>query len=290
MKDFTDKIAVVTGAASGIGRGLALRFAAAGMHVVLADVEAGALEEAAAEVAATGRQALAVRTDASKAADVEALAQATLDRFGAVHVVCNNAGVALSGLTWMHTVADWEWLLGVNLWGVIHGVRVFTPIMLAQGGDAHIVNTASLAGLISGPGQSIYGVTKFGVVALSETLFHELQMLGSPVRVSVLCPGFVSTRIADAARNRPADLADTALPPPGSEALEELGRQLLASATPPSVIADRVLEAIREERFYILPHPQWKDLIQERMEGILAERNPAPIDMAALLARIRSGS
>src|SRR5262245_34708822 len=174
MKEFTGKVAVVTGAASGIGRALAERFARAGMKVVLADVETGALEEAAREIRATGAPTLAVRTDVSKAADVEGLARATLDAFGAVHILCNNAGVALGGPCWMHTVADWEWVLGVNLWGVIHGVRVFTPIMLSQGGEGHIVNTASLAGLFSGPGSAIYNVTKHGVVTLSETLSQEL--------------------------------------------------------------------------------------------------------------------
>src|SRR5215468_8675057 len=188
MKEFREKVAVVTGAASGIGRALAQRFARAEMKVVLADVESGALEQAADEIAASGTQTLAVRTDVSKAAEVERLAQAVIDKFGAVHVVCNNAGVGTSGPTWMQTVDDWKWLLGVNLWGVIHGVRVFTPLLLAQG-EGHIVNTASLAGMISGAGAAPYNVSKFGVVALSETLHHELTLLGMPVRVSVLCPG-----------------------------------------------------------------------------------------------------
>ena len=287
MKEFKGKVAVVTGAASGIGRALALRFARAGMNVVLADVEVGALDEAEREVRAVGGSTLAVRTDVSKARDVEALAKATLDRFGAVHIVCNNAGVSVGGLSWTHTLADWEWVLGVNLWGVIHGVRVFTPILLSQGGAGHIVNTASLAGLLSGPGSSVYNVTKHSVVTLSETLHQELVMLGSPVRVSVLCPGFVSTRIPDAARNRPAELADTAPPLPGAEEMQALGRQLVASGSPPATVADCVFEAIRAERFYILPHPEWKDLIRARMETILAEGNPTPPDVSAIFARVR---
>lgn len=290
MKDFKDKVAVVTGAASGIGRALADRFAQAGMKVVLADIESGALEKAASEVSAAGAQTLAVRTDVSKAHDVEALAQATLDRFGAVHILCNNAGVAAGGMSWMYTLADWEWVLGVNLWGVIHGVRVFTPIMLSQGGEGHIVNTASLAGLFSGAGQAIYNVTKHGVVTLSETLYQELVMLGLPVRVSVLCPGFVNTHIFDSERNRPAELADTAPRMPGAEEMEQFFRQLIVTGAAPAMIADRVFDAIHEERLYILPHPQWKDVIRTRMENILSETNPTPPDVPALLERLRSGS
>jgi NAD(P)-dependent dehydrogenase (short-subunit alcohol dehydrogenase family) len=290
MKDFADKVAVVTGAASGIGRALALRFAKAGMRVVLADVDAGALDEACREVVASGAQALGVRTDVSKGPEVEALAKATLDRFGAVHVVCNNAGVGISGLCWTNTVADWEWVLGVNLWGVIHGVRVFTPIMLSQGGEGHIVNTASLAGLISGTGTGIYNVTKHGVVTLSECLYRELAMVGAPIGVSVLCPGFVSTRIADSVRTRPAELADTAEHPPGYEQMEQIGRMLIASGSPPAMVAQKVFEAIRDGRFYVLPHPEWKDQIETRMQDILAERNPTPVDVQALLARLMGGA
>jgi NAD(P)-dependent dehydrogenase (short-subunit alcohol dehydrogenase family) len=287
MKELKGKVAVVTGAASGIGQGLAQRFAREGMKVVLADVETAALEQAAHEIETSGATVLAVRTDVSKAADVERLGKATVDRFGAVHVVCNNAGVAISGLSWMCTVDDWQWVLGVNLWGVIHGVRVFTPLLLSHGGEGHIVNTASMAGMISGPGMAMYNVTKHGVVTLSETLHHELTMLGSPVRVSVLCPGFVNTRIFDAARNRPPELADTAPPLPGSEAMEQMGRQLLALGSPPEMVAGVVLDAIRAERFYVFPHPEWKERIRARMEDILAERSPTPGNIDEILARLR---
>lgn len=286
MKDFKGKVAVVTGGASGIGRAMADRFAAAGMKIVLADVEPAALERAAAEIGATGAETLPVRTDVSKAADVEALAQATLDRFGKVHIVCNNAGVAISGPCWTHTIADWEWLLGVNLWGVIHGIRVFTPILLAQGEDGHIVNTGSVAGLMSGPGMGIYNVTKHSVVTLSETLHQELTMMEARVHVSVLCPGFVKTRIFESARNRPSELADTAPPVPGAIEMEQMGRLLLAGGLEPVVIAERVFDAVASERFYILPHPEFKERVKGRLEDIMAERNPSPPDMQALLSRV----
>ncbi|HVO28003.1 MAG TPA: SDR family NAD(P)-dependent oxidoreductase [Candidatus Margulisiibacteriota bacterium] len=288
MREFRDKVAVVTGAASGIGQALAQRFAREGMRVVLADVEAAALERAAGAIDSSGTRALPVRTDVSKAADVERLAQVAQDKFGAIHIVCNNAGVVTSGPTWMQTVADWEWLLGVNLWGVIHGVRVFTPILLAQG-EGHIVNTASLAGMITGPGAAPYNVSKFAVVALSETLHHELTMLGSAVRVSVLCPGFVNTNIADAARNRPAALSDTAPQLPGSEEMAQMGRRLLANGSPPSMVADVVFEAIRNERFYIFPHPEWKRYIRARMEDILEERVPTLGTMDEVLELLKKG-
>ena len=290
MKEFRDKVAVVTGAASGIGRALAQRFAREGMKVVLADVEQVALDRAASEVAAAGVPTLAVRTDVSQAAEVERLAQAALEKFGAVHVVCNNAGVMVSAPSWMHTVADWEWVLGVNLWGVIHGVRVFTPILLSQGVEGHIVNTASIAGTVAGPGGAAYNVSKFGVVALSETLHHELTMLGSQVHVSVLCPGFVNTRIADAERNRPAALSETAPKMPGAEEMEQLGRQLLAAGAPPDTVADVVFEAVRDERFYLLPHPEWKQFIRARMEDLLAERTPTSGSLEEVLTRVKGGN
>ena len=185
---------------------MAERFAAAGMKVVLADVEEGALRTAEQEMKAQGASVLSFVTDVSKADHVESLAQKAVSRpFGGVHIVCNNAGVGSGGLTWDQPLADWEWVIGVNLWGVIHGVRTFVPIMLEQKTEGHIVNTASMAGLVSGPFMSIYNVTKHGVVTLSESLHHELAMQNAPVKVSVLCPGFVRTNILDSERNRPAE-------------------------------------------------------------------------------------
>jgi short-subunit dehydrogenase len=202
-----------------------------------------------------------------------------------VHVLCNNAGVAVSGPTWTHTLSDWEWVLGVNLWGVIHGVRVFLPIMLQQNVPAHIVNTASIAGLTCPPGIAIYNVSKHGVVALSESLHHELEMLGSPVKVSVLCPGFVDTRILDSARNRPAPLSDTAPPLPGSAESGQAVRQLVAAGLAPAQVAERVFDAIRAERFYVLPSPGWEERIRARMEGIVEGRNPSAPDVPAFINR-----
>jgi NAD(P)-dependent dehydrogenase (short-subunit alcohol dehydrogenase family) len=279
MKDLKSKVAVITGAASGIGRALAERCAREGMKVILADVEPGALAEVEANLQAAGGTALAVRTDVSQAKDVEALAQKTLEAFGAVHLLCNNAGVATTGAVWESSLTDWEWVLGVNLWGVIHGVRIFVPILLAQDTECHIVNTASMSGLCSFPGAGVYGVTKHGVVTLSETLHHELAERGGKVKVSVLCPGLVKTRIVDGARNRPERLAATAPMGPVEAAGWETLRQQMQTAMPPAQVADEVFRAIREERFYILTHPEGKDWIRTRMEDILQERNPTSFDL-----------
>jgi NAD(P)-dependent dehydrogenase (short-subunit alcohol dehydrogenase family) len=275
MRDLKDRVAVVTGAASGIGRAMAERFAAEGMMVVLSDVEEKSLAAATEAIKAKGAKALAVRTDVSKPAEVDALARKTLDAFGAVHVVCNNAGVASAGNSWEVTLDDWQWVLGVNLWGVIYGVKTFVPIMLSQGSEGHIVNTASMAGLVSGPGMASYNVAKFGVVTLSETLHHELAAIASKVKVSVLCPGWVNTRIADAERNRPANLAKAATPTPQQEMVMGMVRQFLESGLSPDRVAELVVEAIRAERLYILTHPEWAPMIRTRMEAIVAQTNPS---------------
>jgi len=264
----------VTGAASGIGRALASAFAGAGMRVVLADVEQDALDDSAHAVAKIAPAAIAVRTDVSKAADVEALADAAERAFGGVQVVCNNAGVALSGLSWQHTLADWEWVLGVNLWGVIHGIRTFVPRLLAAKTEAHVVNTGSIAGLLSGPGMAVYGASKHGVVTISESLHYELRMLRAPIGVSVLCPGRVATNIMDADRNRPASLA--AAPPPGADAARDAAKARLAAGMPPERVATCVVDAIRTNRFWVLSHPEWKEYVRIRLEDVLQDRNPSP--------------
>ena len=279
MKEFRGKVAVVTGAASGIGRAMAERFAAEGMKVVLADVEKGALAQAAAEMKAGGATVLAVPTDVSRAADMEALARKTIDAFGTVHVLCNNAGVPpVVAPTWELTEADWQWVLGVNLWGVLHGIRVFVPIMLTQDSEGHVVNTASVAGLLSAPWAATYDVAKHGVVTLSESLHRELAAVGSKLKVSVLCPAWVKTQLMDGNRNRPAALRNERGPAaaaPQAVLMEQAVRQLVAAGTEPAAIADRVVNAIMDEQFYILPHPEWKEQVRVRMEDIIEERNPA---------------
>ena len=274
MRELSGKVAVVTGAASGIGRGMAERWCREGMKVVLADVEDEALALAEKELSATGADVLAVRTDVSKANDMDALAQATLDHFGAVHVLCNNAGVGGGGLAQQLTEKDWQWVLGVNLWGVIHGQRVFLPTLIEQN-EGHIVNTASVAGLISSPFMSPYCASKFAVVGISECLQKELAMQGSNVGVSVLCPGFVNTKIADSDRNRPAELQrDEAVV--DEVGMREMLRQVVAAGMPCEDVAACVADAVKNDRFYILTHPDLKDAIRTRMEDILEERTPSP--------------
>ena len=277
MKDLQDKVAVVTGAASGIGRAMAERFAAEGMKVVLADIEEEALAKAESEMNAEGATVIAVRTDVSKTADVEALAQKTIDGFGAVHVVCNNAGVGpAKGAIWELTETDWQWVLGVNLWGVLHGIRAFVPIMLKQDSEGHIVNTASVAGLLSAPFAATYCVAKHGVVTLSESLHRELAQVGSKVKVSVLCPAWVKTQLMDGDRNRPRELQNASdQATPQATMMNEAFRQLVASGTDPGEIGDIVVDAIRDEKFYILPHPEWKEQVRVRMEDILEGRIPS---------------
>jgi len=273
VKELAGKVAVVTGAASGIGRALSDAFAAEGMHVVMADIEDDALEVAAKEVGAGGTKVLAVRTDVSNGADVDALAARAVDEFGTFHVVCNNAGVGSGGTMWELTEADWAWVLGVNLWGVIHGIRAFVPRLVEQN-EGHVVNTGSIAGLTSAPMMGPYNASKHAVVTISETLQRELALNASTVRVSVLCPGFVQTRIAESDRNRPEHLRN-----PVESEMNEVGRELLkqiiASGLPAAEVARQVVDAVKTERFYVLPHPEMKSIVRTRMDDILEDRSPA---------------
>jgi NAD(P)-dependent dehydrogenase (short-subunit alcohol dehydrogenase family) len=276
MKTFRNRVAVVTGAASGIGLAMAKRFGAEGMNVVLADVEESALDRAEAEVRALGAATLAVRTDVAQASDVEALAKRTLERFGAVHLVCNNAGVGGDGaLAWEQTLESWKWVIDVNLWGVIHGIRTFMPILLRQGDEGHVVNTASMAGHLSLPFSAPYHATKFAVVTMTESLHYELRLTGSKVGASVLCPGFVRTRIMDSERNRPADLRTPARAPSEAElAWRSAYEELVSAGLAPERVADLVFDAVRGGRFYVFPHPELLEAVRSRMETILAQRNP----------------
>jgi NAD(P)-dependent dehydrogenase (short-subunit alcohol dehydrogenase family) len=273
MKVLKGRVAAVTGAASGLGRSMALAFAAEGMDVALADVDLENVSSVENEVRARGVRAFAMRVDVSKAAEVEAFAERAVKELGAVHVVCNNAGVSPLGAVWEHTVADWQWILGVNLWGVIHGVRAFTPRLIAQN-EGHIVNTASVAGLISPPGSGAYNVTKHAVVTLSESLYHDMRERNSAIGVSVLCPAYVPTRITESERNRP-----TALPVSEKSAAtlarEAMLKKAVASGkVSADQVAQAVVAAVKEERFYILTHPRIKGAIRARMEDILEERAP----------------
>ena len=276
METFQDKVAVITGGGSGLGLAMARRFAREGMRLVLADVQADALAGAVAEFEAAGTPVLGVRCDVSRQADVDALRDAALDRFGKVHVLCNNAGVAPGGLAWESTLEDWQWCLGVNVYGVIHGLRSFVPQLIAQNEPAHIVNTASVAGLLSPPGMAIYCVSKHAVVTLTECLHHDLASKTDLVKASVLCPAYVPTGISDSERNRPAELRNAPREPtPDDLAREEALRHAVKSGRiTADDVAERVFEAVRDERFYILTHQKIKGAIETRMQDILLERAP----------------
>jgi NAD(P)-dependent dehydrogenase (short-subunit alcohol dehydrogenase family) len=272
MKDLAGKTAVVTGAASGIGFAMAQEFLAQGMKVVLADIEPGQLNQAESELAKGGTVA-AVQADVSSAESVQSLADAAYSKFGAVHVLCNNAGVGIGGALWELTHRDWEWLLGVNVWGVIHGIQAFVPRMVAQGDECHIVNTASAAGLDARPWLGAYSASKYAVVAISEALSAELRMTGAKVGVSVLCPAVVNTRIGDAERNRPQALQNEsgAEPPPAAQAFGEAFRAALAGGLPPDNVARSAVHAIKNDRLYAIPQPETETRIRSRMERILAD-------------------
>jgi len=271
MKMLEGKVAAVTGAASGLGRAMALAFAGEGMHAALADIDEPGLQSTLNEVQSRGVRAFAMRVDVSRYQEVESFCSKAIAQFGATHVVCNNAGVSPLGAVWENTLADWQWILGVNLWGVIHGVRAFVPRLLAQG-EGHVVNTASVAGLISPPGMGAYNVTKHAVVALSESLYHDLRLRGSPVGVSVLCPAYVPTGIADSERNRPRELWNPGKNPSKEQAL--LKKAVASGKLSADDVARAVVAAVKEERFYVLTHPRIKGAIRARMEDILDERAP----------------
>jgi NADP-dependent 3-hydroxy acid dehydrogenase YdfG len=278
MKDFKNKVAVITGAASGIGRGLAEYCVQKEMKIVLADVEEKALFLSETEIKAAGADVIAVVTDVSEIKDVKSLAKRTIEAFGKVDLMFNNAGVATGSSIWESSINDCKWVIGVNLWGVIHCIHEFVPIMLRQGTPCHIVNTSSMAGLVTYHPSALYQLTKHGIVAISEQLLHDLEIRGANIKVSVICPGVVNSNIMDAERNRPkkylndpSGIAQNL----GPDDIEQAFRKMMKkSGMPPSVLAEMVFKAIEEDKFYIITHPEMKPLVQMRMDGIIEERNP----------------
>ncbi|MCC6070774.1 SDR family oxidoreductase [Massilia sp. GCM10020059] len=280
MKNFAGKVAVITGGAGGLGREFAHVAAGLGMKIVLADVQQDALDRARSELEGQGAQVLAMRCDVRKGEQVQALADAAMERFGAVHLVFNNAGVGAGGLVWENSEADWEWVLGVNLWGVIHGVRIFTRLMLecakrdAQF-EGHIVNTASMAGLLNAPAMGVYNVSKHAVVSLSESLYHDLQLVDAPIGASVLCPYFVPTGISQSHRNRPDDVRMEAAPTASQLAAQALTVKAVESGKVTAAqVAQMTFDAVRDGQFYIYSHPGALGNVAERMDAIVHQRNP----------------
>ncbi|SMG22219.1 SDR family oxidoreductase [Paraburkholderia susongensis] len=289
MFEFAGKVAVITGAGSGFGRAFAQKGAALGMKLVLADVNAEELARSVDALRAAGADAIGVPADVSNAGEVEALARAALDAFGKVHLLFNNAGVGSGGFLWESSANDWSWVFGVNVMGVAHGVRVFTPIMLAQNEPAHIVNTASVAGLLSPPAMGIYNASKHAVVSLTETLYHDLKLAqagsqtGSQaaaaaglVGCSLLCPAFVPTGIADAERSRPAELRNASRPTRSQIAAgKQLQRAVQSGKLAAADVADITFEAIAARRFYIITHPAIMATVRLRHEDIEQLREPS---------------
>ncbi|SDO92595.1 NADP-dependent 3-hydroxy acid dehydrogenase YdfG [Ralstonia sp. 25mfcol4.1] len=299
MKQFEGKVAVITGGASGFGKEFARIGAQLGMKLVLADVQEDALDAAVAGFKAQGAQVIGLRTDVSKAEQVQALADAALTAFGEVNLVFNNAGVGAGGLLWENSEKDWEWVLGVNLYGVIHGVRIFTPLMLEAakkdpGFQGHIVNTASMAGLLNPPAMGVYNVSKHAVVSLTETLYQDLSLVTEQVRCSVLCPYFVPTGISQSQRNRPAGLTNDAPPTRSQMVSQALSDKAVNSGKVTAAdVAQMTFDAIRDESFYIYSHPQALATVRNRMEDIVNQRNPGdpfgdkPEVRAGLVAALR---
>jgi len=279
MKIFKDRVAVITGAASGFGREFAIIGARLGMKLVLADVQQDALDKTKTELEERGAQVLAMLCDVRHAEQVQALADAAMERFGAVHLVFNNAGVGSGGLIWENTQADWEWVLGVNLWGVIHGTRIFTNLMLACAKkdphyEGHIVNTASMAGLLNAPTMGVYNVSKHAVVSLSETLYQDLQLVEAPIGASVLCPYFVPTGISQSHRNRPEDVKGD-VPTASQRAAQSMSDKAVNSGkVTAQEVAENTFKAINEQQFYIFSHPGALSNVQERMEDVVGIKNP----------------
>lgn len=283
MKNLSDRVAVITGAASGMGAAMAWRFARAGMKIVVSDIDGDAAAATRDALVAAGHDAIAVRTDVASADDVDRLADAAYAHYGAVHLLCNNAGVVPGGrhrLVWEYPLEDWKWSLDVNLFGAVHGIRSFIPRMLAQNVEGHVVTTASVAGLVSGAGSVPYSAAKHAVVRVTEALYAGLRERGAPIGVTVLCPGLVNTRIYESERNRPAELRTTAGPAEESPELKAIAERLYADAISPEAVAELVHGAVLDNRLYVLTTESFDASIRDRLEAILERRNP---DFASLL-------
>ena len=275
MKHFNDKVAVITGGASGLGRAMANRFAKAGMKLVIADIEEKSLEETVSFFESQGYTIIGKHCDVSKAEDVEGLAETSLKNFGSVDILCNNAGVSVTGRAWEHSRAEWEWAIGVNIWGVINGIKTFTPIMLNQDSEGHIINTASVAGLLSLPQMSLYCLTKHSVVTLTESLYHDLIEIDAKISCSVLCPAYVPTNISKSERNRPNHLKDSRIKTEENIRMEKkLEYAVESGKISADNVAELVFEAIVENKFYILSHPRIKPTVEERVNDILKDKQP----------------
>jgi NAD(P)-dependent dehydrogenase (short-subunit alcohol dehydrogenase family) len=290
MNEFEGKTAVVTGAASGIGLALASRFADARMQVVLADIEEAALERAVKQLEERQATVLGVVANTMVEESVQSLAAQAINEFGKVHVLCNNAGVASTAGTpgggiWEVPNTDWDWVLGVNFYGVLYGLQAFVPHMLEHGEQGHIVNTASLAALM--PGGGTYGVSKHGVLCLTETLYNDLKARNAAIGASVLCPGFVKTQIIDAERNRPSELASGGAGAPAE--MVAVAQAMIDQGKDPADIANAVFESIEQDRLYILPHPAWDDTLRSRVEHVLARGGPAALNLEDIMQRRAAG-
>jgi NADP-dependent 3-hydroxy acid dehydrogenase YdfG len=280
MREFKDKVAVITGAASGIGLGLAHHCVLEGMKVVLADIDEFELERAENKLRGAGGNVLAVRTDVSDADDVETLARKSIGQYEAVHLLFNNAGVEVRGAVWEQTLADWKWIINVNLWGVIHGIRTFVPIMMKQNTECHIVNTGSGGAFISGPTVGSYRATKSAVITLSEVLYHELKLHNTQIGVSILYPGFVRSRLIYSEQRRPEAYRN----PEGERELPgyeldmiKMFEEMNRDGMDPELFAGLVFDGIKENKFYINTHPEYDAAIQMRLDDIAQQRNPSTV-------------